>query len=89
MISLLLTLFYYIVNFLIGLLPTGGVWPTEVHSAFTTLGGYIGIFDAFIPITIMLYCLTTLFSVEIVIFGFKTVRWIAGHIPFLGKGHTT
>jgi len=84
MISLLLLVLYSIINFIINLLPTGGTWPTEVHSAFTTLGGYVGLMDAFIPVSIMLWCLTTLFGIEMIIFAYKTLNWILSHIPWFG-----
>lgn len=70
--------------FLIGLFPSGSGFPTEVHSAFSTLGGYVGLIDAFIPVQTMLWCLTLIFGVEIAIFGFKTLKWIISHIPFIG-----
>jgi len=88
MISFLLFAISGFLSFTIGILPTGGVFPTEVHTAFTTLGDYIGFFDVFIPISTVLFCLTLVFGVEIAIFGFKTVKWIISHIPIIGgKGN--
>jgi len=88
MITLILTVVYSFLAFLIGILPTSAGFPTEVHSAFSTLGGYIGVMDVFIPISILLWCLTAVFGVEIALFTFKTIKWLISHIPFLGgKGN--
>ena len=79
---------HYFLSFILNLFPSGTGFPSSVHSAFSTLGGYVGIFDVFVPISILLFCLTTAFSVEVAIFGFKTIKWLISHIPFLGgKGN--
>jgi len=88
MINGILNMVYSFFNFLIGLFPTGVGFPTEVHNAFTTLGGYIGLLDVLVPVSTMLWCLTLIFGVEIAVFGFKTLKWLISHIPFLGgKGN--
>jgi len=86
MISLLLFLVSGFLAFIIGLLPTGGVFPSEVHSAFSTLGGYVGLIDVFVPVSVLLWCLTLVFGVEIALFSFKTIKWLISHIPIIG-GH--
>lgn len=86
MISALLIGVYNFIAFIIGFFPTSAGFPTEVHSAFSTLGGYVGLMDVFCPVSILLFCLTTIFGVEIAIFGFKTVKWFISHIPWI-KGH--
>jgi len=88
MITLILLAVYSFISFLIGILPTGTGFPSTIHSAFSTLGGYVGIFDVFIPISTLLFCLTTIFGVEIAVFGFKTLKWLISHIPIIGgKGN--
>jgi len=88
MINFILLAVYTVVNWAINLLPTSSGFPTEVHTAFSTIGGYLGIMDVFIPLSTLLFCLTTIFGVEIAIFGFKTVKWIGSHIPWIGgKGN--
>lgn len=90
MINLIFTLIFNMLNALLNLFPIGTGFPSSVHTAFSTLGGYIGIFDVFIPISILLFCLQTVFAVEIAIFGFKTIKWIISHIPFVGgKGNAS
>lgn len=88
MINLIFTLIYNFLSFLINLLPTGAVFPSSVHTAFTTLGSYFGIMDSFISLSVLYWCLITIFGVEVAIFGFKTIKWIISHIPlFGGKGN--
>jgi hypothetical protein len=44
--------------------------------------------DVFVPVSVMLWCLTLVFGVEIAIFGFKTIKWIISFIPLIGgKGN--
>lgn len=86
MTSILLLGISSILAFIIGLFPTGSGFSPEVHNAFSTLGSYVGMMDVFIPIPTLIFTLTTIFSIEIVIFLFKIIRWVINHIPFI-KGH--
>lgn len=89
MINFIVQIVYNFLAFLINLFPTGTGFPTEVHSAFGTLGGYVGLIDVLVPVQTLLWCLTLIFGIEIAIFGFKTLKWIISHIPFIGgKGNT-
>lgn len=88
MITAILTGVYNFLSFIIGLFPTSSGFPEQVHDAFSTLGGYIGLLDVIVPTQTLLWCLLLLFSVEIAIFGFKTLKWLLSHIPFIGgKGN--
>jgi len=88
MINFLLTLLFNFLSFLINLLPAGAVFPSSVHTAFSTLGSYFGVMDVFIPLSVLYWCLITIFGVEVAIFGFKTVKWVISHIPWIGgKGN--
>jgi hypothetical protein len=88
MINFLLQLLYNFLSFLINLLPTGTVFPSSVHTAFSTLGGYFGIMDSFISLSVLYWCLITIFGVEVAIFGFKTIKWVISHLPWIGgKGN--
>jgi len=89
MISGLLNLIYGLIQSIIDIFPTGSTFPTEVHTAFSTLGSYVGLMDVFVPVSTMLWCLTLLFGIEIAIFGFKTLKWVISFIPMIGgKGNT-
>jgi len=84
MITFILKKLYYFLAFIIGLFPTGKGFSTEVHNAFITLGGYMHTLDAMIPFETLFICLGLVFTVEIALFGFKTVKWLISHIPFIG-----
>jgi len=75
---------YGVLNWIIGLLPLSTGFPSDAHTAIRTLGGYLGIASPLVPITTLLTVLTLIFSIEIGIFGFKTVKWIISHVPFVG-----
>jgi hypothetical protein len=84
----IITLAYLLISSIIGLLPAGAGFPTGFHTAITSLGGYLHILDPLVPISILLTCLSLIFSVEIAVFGFKTIKWIISHIPWIGgKGN--
>lgn len=75
---------YNIIAGFISLFPSGGGFPTAWHTAIEALGGYLHILDPLVPISILLSCVLFLFTVEVAIFGFKTFRWIMGHVPLVG-----
>jgi len=88
MITFILNILYNFLSFLIGLFPVGTGFPTSFHTAISALGGYLHILDPLVPISILLTCLTLIFGVEIALFGFRTLKWVLSHIPFLGgKGN--
>lgn len=80
----IINLGYTLISGLISIFPTGTGFPTGFHTAVTNLGGYLHILDPLVPISTLLTCLTLVFTVEIAIFGFKTFKWIFGHVPFIG-----
>lgn len=84
LLSGLIYIAYGLVSLIIAIFPTGGTFPSAVHTATTALGGYLHILDPLVPISTLLSCLTLIFTVELAIFGFKTFKWVASHIPFIG-----
>lgn len=80
----IINLAYFMLNGIISLLPASQGFPPDALAAAHTIGGYVGIFDPIISIATLAATLTLVFSVELGIFGFKTGKWIVGHIPFIG-----
>jgi len=74
----------WFVQSLIGFLPTSTGFPPEIASAFASIGGYADIFSPLIPWATMTIVVGLAFSVEIAIFGFKTLKWVISHLPFIG-----
>jgi len=78
----------YLLTWVIGILPASTGFPDEAHAAMAGLGGYLGIWSPILPIATLGTLVTLVFSVEIAIFGFKGVKWVISHIPWIGgKGN--
>jgi len=75
---------YTVVNFIFGIFPTGGTFPTAFHTAMSTLGGYVHLLDPLVPMATLLTCVTLVFGVEIGVFGFKVFRWLFSYVPLVG-----
>jgi len=87
-ISAIISVGYYLLSGIIGILPSSTGFPSEAHAAMSGLGGYLGIWSPILPLATLGTLLTLVFSVEIAIFGFKSVKWIVSHIPWIGgKGN--
>jgi len=87
-VSAFLALAYFFLNGLINLLPVSTGFPQGVHDAMIGLGGYLGIFSPLVPIETLIYTVSTIFIVDISLFGFRTLKWIGSHIPWIGgKGN--
>jgi len=79
-----LNLPYFFLSWLIGLFPSSNGFPPEVHTAAAALGGYLGILDPLVPIATLATVVSLMFLVEVSIFGFKSLKWVLSHIPFIG-----
>lgn len=79
---------YYLLNGIIGFLPSSSGFPQAAHDAMTGLGGYVGIWAPILPMATLVTVITLVFTVEIGIFGFKTTKWVISHLPWIGgKGN--
>jgi len=75
---------YYFLAFVIGLLPASEGLPASVVQAATLIGSQIGIFEPIMPLATLGTVLGILFSAEIGVWSWKSFKWIASHIPFVG-----
>lgn len=75
---------YFFLSWLTSLFPVSSGFPQEVHTAATALGGYLGILDPLVPIATLTTVVGIIFSVELGIFGFKTLKWLISHVPGIG-----
>jgi len=82
--DLLINFVYWLVSGLISLFPISQGFPPEAHEALQSLGGYFGMFDALMPIDTLLTVLTLVFTIEIAVFGFRSLKWILAHLPYVG-----
>jgi len=75
---------YWFASEIIGLFPVSTGLPAAAHTAASQIGGYFGMFSHLIPIGTLLTVLTLVFTVEIGVFGFRTLKWVISHLPFIG-----
>lgn len=75
---------FFFVSGLINMFPPSEGFPADAEIALTTLGGYFGMFEPLIPMGTLITCLTLIFGVEIGIYGFRTLKWVISHLPFVG-----
>lgn len=77
-----------ILGWVIDLFPNSTGFDSSVHTAFSSLGGYLEIWKPILPMSTVLFMLGIIILVELSIFGFKTFKWIISHIPYVGgKGN--
>lgn len=84
--DLVLNVVFWFLNTIINLFPVSTGFPPQVLEAANTLGGYTQIFSPLVDWGTLAVVVGIAFSVEIAIFGFKTLKWVLSHIPFIG-GH--
>ena len=76
---------YYVLGFFVEIFPRSDGFPSEVATAFSTLGGYVGMLDPLVPISTLATCISILIAMELIIFAFKTLTWIFSKVPIIGK----
>lgn len=80
-INIFLIVSHKIIMAIKSIFPSGSPFPTEVHNAFSTLGGYVGLIDSFVSVKTILFCLILIFSTELIMFIFNITKWIFSVIP--------
>ena len=84
----LINLGYALISGIINILPNSSGFSSDVLSAAQNVGAYFGIFSPIAPIGTLSSAVFLIFSVEIGIFAWKTLKSIVSHIPwFGGAGH--
>jgi len=82
------TAFLAIVNYffqlIVNVFPVGNGFPSQVHTASQQIGGYVGILDPIFPIDTLYQIIILVIVIEIAILGFKSLKWVISHIPFVG-----
>jgi len=74
-----------IVSTIVGLLPDGTGFPSEVSTAVSYFAGYLGVVDPLLPISTLKTIILLTISLEMSIFAFKFLRWLYKFTPFVGK----
>jgi len=79
----LLTIIFYFVSFLLGLLPVGGSFPTSWTTGIYTIWANINAFSFIVPVNVFVTALSIAISFHLFIFAWKITHWIIG----LVRGH--
>lgn len=83
-VTIFLNLVYKLLSGFIALFPVGTGFPTTVHTAFQTLGGYFQILDPLIPIATITAGVLFIFAMEISLYAFRMFKWLMSFVPFFG-----
>jgi len=75
---------YNIINWIIQIFPISTGFSTTVQASFTTIVGYVGMFNPILPYATVGAVLLIIIPVDLGIFAFKNIKWIISHIPFIG-----
>lgn len=55
--------------------------PSDIASSISTVAGYLGSIDSFIPIGTILTIFGTILSIELGIFTYKIIMWLIKRLP--------
>lgn len=74
----------YVLTLVISLFPNSTGLPSSFQTAADTMGSYVGLINTLLPIDALAFAITTLITVQLSIFGFKTFKWVLSHLPWFG-----
>lgn len=74
----------YVLQSIVLLFPASEGLPSDVSAALTQFGGYVGILSPILPISTMATVFALVITFELSVFGFKGIKWLISHVPFVG-----
>lgn len=80
----IITLANFVLGIIIPIFPLSIGFPQAVHNGANTLGAGVGVLNPLVPIGTLVTILGLIVSVELIIFGFKTFKWLFSHVPWVG-----
>lgn len=83
-VNAIINLVYVTISGIIALFPAGSGFPQAVHTSAIALGGYLDLLSPLVPVATLFSVVSLVFIFEISLFGFRTLRWLLGFIPFIG-----
>lgn len=83
-VTAFLNILTYFLELIVLVFPEGEGFPDVVHTSAQQVGGYVGILDPIFPIDTLYTIITLVIVIEIAILGFKSLKWLLSHIPFVG-----
>jgi len=73
-----------IISLILNVFPLSSGFSSDVTTAVTYFGGYLGILSPIVPVSTLLALLGLVIFFELTVFGFKAFRWVFSHVPFIG-----
>lgn len=74
----------YVLQTIVAIFPASTGLPSDVTTALTQFGGYVGILSPILPIGTMATVFALVISFELAVFAFKGVRWLLSYVPIFG-----
>lgn len=75
---------YYALASFISILPASQGFPSEVLTGANLIGAQLGLFSPVFPTADLAAALGILFSAQIAVWSWKTLKWIISHVPLIG-----
>ena len=86
-ITAILNVAYFFLNFLTNLIPAGGSFPSSFTDALSFFISQAVLWDKFIPIATIFSILVLVFTFEAGIFAFRSIDWV--YSKFRGGSHAS
>lgn len=87
-ITIIMSIGYLVITTILNFFPASTGFPADVLGAAGYLGEKAAELNVILPLDTMAVVLSIIFGVEIAVFGFKTLKWIMAHLPYIGgKGN--
>jgi len=80
----LLVLAFYALSLIFAVFPLSSGFSSDVISSFATIGGYTAIVDALVNMATLASAVALVFTFELLIFSYKLIKSMMGHVPFVG-----
>lgn len=74
----------FILSIVSAVFPNSSGFSQEFLTNFETLGGYVALVNTLFPVDTLATVLTILIATELIIFGFRSFKWIFSYLPFVG-----
>jgi uncharacterized membrane protein YdfJ with MMPL/SSD domain len=75
-VTFFLQIAYSFLNFLVGLLPTGGSFPASWTSGIATVWGAVNVFSFIVPVGVLVTALGIAVTFHLFVFSWKFLHWL-------------
>lgn len=75
---------FWFANGLVNMFPLSEGLPPDVMASANYIGGYLVMFEPVIPVGTLSATVALVLTVELAIYGFRTLKWVVSHLPLIG-----